>query len=94
MIIPAHNEGGSIGQTLASLREQTVPPVEIIVACDNCTDDTEQVARTAGTPTFLTYRNTAKKAGALNQVRNRLCAGALGRLCQGPGPCLHSPGDA
>lgn len=68
VVIPAHDEGSSIGQTLASLREQTLRPEEVIVVCDNCTDDTEEVARAASARTFLTYGNTAKKAGALNQV--------------------------
>jgi poly-beta-1,6-N-acetyl-D-glucosamine synthase len=72
IVIPAHNEAGSIAQTLASVRNQTLPPQEVIVVCDNCTDGTERIAAAAGARTFLTYRNTAKKAGALNQVLSLL----------------------
>lgn len=68
LIIPAHNEAATIAQTLASVRAQTLAPQEVIVACDNCTDNTEQIASAAGARTFITYQNTAKKAGALNQV--------------------------
>jgi poly-beta-1,6-N-acetyl-D-glucosamine synthase len=72
IVIPAHNEAGSIAQTLASVRNQTLPPQEVIVACDNCTDDTERIASAEGARAFLTYQNTAKKAGALNQVLSLL----------------------
>jgi biofilm PGA synthesis N-glycosyltransferase PgaC len=51
---------------------QSVAPQEIIVACDNCTDDTERIAAAEGTRTFITYRNESKKAGALNQVLSLL----------------------
>jgi cellulose synthase/poly-beta-1,6-N-acetylglucosamine synthase-like glycosyltransferase len=68
VIIPAHNEAASIAQTLASVRAQSLTPQEVIVACDNCTDNTEQIAAAEGARTFITYRNTFKKAGALNQV--------------------------
>ncbi len=72
VVIPAHNESGTIAQTLASLRRQTLLPRHVIVACDNCTDDTEQKAAAVGVQTFRTYRNTGKKAGALNQVLSQL----------------------
>lgn len=72
VVIPAHNEGNTIRQTLASLRDQTLPAHHVIVACDNCTDDTEVNAAREGAQTFRTYRNTGKKAGALNQVLSRL----------------------
>jgi biofilm PGA synthesis N-glycosyltransferase PgaC len=72
VVIPAHNESGTITQTLASLRRQTLFPHHVIVVCDNCSDDTEQKAAGAGAQTFRTYRNTDKKAGALNQALSRL----------------------
>lgn len=72
VVIPAHNESGTITQTLASLRKQTLFPHHVIVVCDNCTDDTEQKAADAGARIFRTYRNTGKKAGALNQALSRL----------------------
>lgn len=72
VLIPAHNEESSIGQTLTSLRQQSLPPREIVVVCDNCTDETAEVAGKHGAWTFPTRGNTAKKAGALNQALKRL----------------------
>jgi len=72
VVIPAHDESGTIIQTLASLRKQTLFPNHVIVVCDNCTDDTEQKAAAAGARTFRTHRNSGKKAGALNQALSRL----------------------
>jgi poly-beta-1,6-N-acetyl-D-glucosamine synthase len=67
-IIPAHNEERMIRQTLDSLTSQVRPPDHIIVAADNCTDETGPVARAAGAEVFSTQGNSARKAGALNQV--------------------------
>lgn len=64
-LIPAHNESAGIGATIASV----APQVDlVVVVCDNCTDDTQAIAETAGAETFVTVGNTAKKAGALNQA--------------------------
>ena len=68
VFIPAHNEEASIGATLRSLREQTLPPAHVIVVCDNCTDDTAAVAARHGVTVFTSVGNTARKAGALNQA--------------------------
>lgn len=68
VLIPAHNEEVPLPQTIASLQEQTRPPERIIVVADNCTDATVEVARRAGVEVRETVGNTAKKAGALNQV--------------------------
>ncbi len=43
MIIPTYNRAGLIGATLDSLRAQTRPPDEVIVADDGSTDDTAAV---------------------------------------------------
>ena len=66
-IIPAHNEEIGIAQTIDSLRRQTQAPDRIIVAADNCTDGTVDIARAMGVDVLETRDNTAKKAGALNQ---------------------------
>jgi poly-beta-1,6-N-acetyl-D-glucosamine synthase len=73
-VIPAHNEEATIGDTVRSLARQSRPPDQVVVVCDNCTDDTAGVAASAGAKVFTTVGNTAKKAGALNQ--------ALGKLLQ------------
>lgn len=67
-LIPAHNEQHGIEAAIEGLRTQTLPPDRIIVVADNCTDDTENVARGAGGEVFVTQRNEHKKAGALNQA--------------------------
>ena len=67
-VIPAHNEAHQIAGTIRALREQTRAPDRIVVAADNCADDTTQVARAAGADVIETISNTARKAGALNQA--------------------------
>lgn len=66
-IIPAHNEEIGIAQTIDSLRRQTQAPDHILVAADNCTDGTVDIARAMGVEVLETRDNAAKKAGALNQ---------------------------
>lgn len=66
-LVPAHDEEIGIAQTIDSLRRQTVPPARIVVAADNCTDGTAEIARAMGAEVLVTVDNRAKKAGALNQ---------------------------
>lgn len=49
-VICAHNEGAVIGELIRSMKAQDYPSelVDVFVFCDNCTDDTAQVARDAG----------------------------------------------
>lgn len=68
-IVPAHNEEAQIKTTLDHLMAQTIRPDHIIVALDNCNDDTERIVSSyAGVEWFNTQDNDAKKAGALNQA--------------------------
>ncbi|MEQ7739108.1 glycosyltransferase, partial [Escherichia coli] len=62
-IIPAHNEEIGIAQTIESLRRQTQAPDRILVAADNCTDGTVDIARAMGVEVLVTCDNTARKAG-------------------------------
>jgi cellulose synthase/poly-beta-1,6-N-acetylglucosamine synthase-like glycosyltransferase len=78
VIIPAHNESASIGRTILSLHVQTRPPDKIIVAYDNCTDDTAEVSARHGAHVMTAVGNSARKAGALNQALDRILPG-LGR---------------
>jgi biofilm PGA synthesis N-glycosyltransferase PgaC len=71
-VIPAHNEEACIAEAVASLREQTLAPDRVIVAADNCTDGTVKRAVAAGADVQITVDNKFKKAGALNQVLDRL----------------------
>jgi cellulose synthase/poly-beta-1,6-N-acetylglucosamine synthase-like glycosyltransferase len=68
-LIPAHNEESSIADTIESVLGQTRVPDEIMVICDNCTDQTAEIAATyAGVTVFHTRDNAGRKAGALNQA--------------------------
>lgn len=44
IIIPAHNSAVYIRKGLDSIRNQTFKDYELIVVCDNCVDNTKQVA--------------------------------------------------
>lgn len=72
VLIPAHNEENNISIAIASLRAQTMRPDDIIVVCDNCTDNTALVAIELNTRVFTTTDNTNRKAGALNQSLNHI----------------------
>ncbi|SEN52149.1 Glycosyltransferase, catalytic subunit of cellulose synthase and poly-beta-1,6-N-acetylglucosamine synthase [Nonomuraea pusilla] len=71
-LVPAHDEAGQIAESIASLRAQTRPPDRLVVIADNCTDATAAIARSLGAEVFETSGNAHKKAGALNQVLDRL----------------------
>jgi len=66
VLVPAYNEAGSLGDTIESLQNQTVPAVEIIVIDDCSTDETAEVARRYGVTVLRPDKNTGSKAGAQN----------------------------
>jgi len=47
VIIPAHNEEGTIGHVVAKVKE-SAPTADVLVIDDHCSDNTTQVAREAG----------------------------------------------
>ena len=51
VIIPAHNAAGHIRKALDSVRSQTFRDYELIVVCDSCTDDTQEIAEEYGART-------------------------------------------
>lgn len=73
--IPAHNEARSIETTIGSLWAQTLPPDQVVVAADNCSDDTPGIAAAADAQVLRTQGNQHKKAGALNQALARVLPG-------------------
>lgn len=59
IIIPAYNAEQHIRQTLESIRAQSFTDYELIVICDSCTDNTEDVAKQYGAITAnVDYHNT------------------------------------
>lgn len=63
VMIPAHNEEAWIGETLRSLRAQSLPPDEVIVVDDCSSDRTGEVARHLGANVLRTT-SPSMKAGA------------------------------
>lgn len=52
IIIPAYNSAGYIRKALESVRMQTFTDYELIVVCDSCTDNTEEIAKEYGAKTI------------------------------------------
>lgn len=48
IIIPAHNSASFIQQCLSSIKVQTFDDYEMIVICDNCEDNTAEIAKSYG----------------------------------------------
>jgi poly-beta-1,6-N-acetyl-D-glucosamine synthase len=73
-LVPAHNEGATIRDTIASLMQQSLPFMYVLIIADNCTDNTVRIVRQCQRVygrdrihLMKTIGNTHKKAGALNQ---------------------------
>ena len=69
VLVPAHNEGRVIASLLESLRLQDYPKncYTVFVSCDNCTDDTAEVARAHGAQALI--RTDTSKGGKTWNVR-------------------------
>ena len=48
VVVPAHDEGENLLPTLADIRLQLSPHDRLIVIADNCTDNTAEIAASAG----------------------------------------------
>ena len=64
-IIPAHNEATVVGNLIESLKNQDYPKelYDIYVIADNCTDNTAQIAKTAGAIVYQRFDETKKTKG-------------------------------
>jgi glycosyltransferase involved in cell wall biosynthesis len=79
VIIPACNAAGHIGETLRSVREQTLRDFEVVIVDDGSTDGTAAVARQFADGldlTILTQQNSGPAA-----ARNRAIRHSRGRYC-------------
>ena len=78
VLIPAHNEEQSVGQTIRSLLNQQYPRrlFQIAVVADNCTDGTADVARSAGADEVLERHapDLRGKGHALRWAMDRILA--------------------
>ena len=63
VLIPAHNESGSIEPTIRSALEQLLPGDRLLVVADNCTDDTAAVAIAAGAEVVTRHDATQRGKG-------------------------------
>ncbi len=68
VIVPAHDEAEQIAETIESLLRQTRPADRIVIAADNCTDETVTIANRYPVTVMETVDNSARKAGAMNQA--------------------------
>ncbi len=80
VIVPAHNEEDTIASVIEHILKQTRRPDRIVIAADNCTDDTIKIAtryireaRNNGIDLVVmeTIDNTDRKVGALTQAWQR-----------------------
>lgn len=73
VLIPAHNEAESIGQTIEALRVQTRPPNRIVVIPNGCTDRTEAVVDGYPIQILKLGRLDHRKSEALNLAWASYC---------------------
>ena len=57
VLIPAHNEERIIGQCIESLLSQSYKYINIIISCDNCTDNTVIISKTYPVAVYETKNN-------------------------------------
>jgi glycosyltransferase involved in cell wall biosynthesis len=75
IVIPAYNEGAVIERCLDEVFDGLDPSeVEVVVACNGCTDDTVDRARSSGYPVRVLDLPEAGKIGALNAGEDSLTA--------------------
>jgi glycosyltransferase involved in cell wall biosynthesis len=68
VIIPAHNEATTIVRCLEALLGDARSSFDVVVACNGCTDNTVEVARSLGLPITVLDISTPGKTNALRQA--------------------------
>jgi cellulose synthase/poly-beta-1,6-N-acetylglucosamine synthase-like glycosyltransferase len=70
VVVAGHNAARAIQRTLASLREQTLSPLQIIVVNDGSTDESDRICRRLAQlgviDTYISLRSRGGKAAAVN----------------------------
>ena len=89
VIIPAYNEESAISDTIARITELKINSLEILVINDGSTDNTEEVARTAGAKVISHPLNIGNGAAVKTGIRN--ANGELLVFIDGDGQ--HNPED-
>ena len=77
VLVPAHDEEGTIGHCVHSFENQTYPRdrYRVVVVADNCTDDTARVASRAGAEVLVRNEPDARGKGrALRWALEKLLA--------------------
>lgn len=80
VVIPTYNAQAYLADTLASVRDQTMRDVEVVLVDDGSTDDTLRIARDFGTSIDLTIipqansGPSAARNSGINAARGRYCA--------------------
>ena len=69
VLLPGHNEAHNLRRSVLSIREQTVPPTQIVIVDDGSTDPTLKMARTLAAEGLVdvvltTHRRSGKSAAA------------------------------
>ena len=86
IIVPAHNEENYIEKTLISVLNSSYKNFELIVACDSCKDNTEQIAKKYTDKIFsVNFKDTSKTRnhGAEKAKGNILVFLDADTLCSG-----------
>lgn len=76
VLVPAHNEGEQIADTIESLLAQTVPADRIVVIPNNCTDDTAEIASRYPVIVHDMPVNPHRKSGAMVEGWKLYCQDA------------------
>ena len=66
VLVPAHNEGPWVADTILSLQQQTMAPDEIIVIDDCSTDETAAIGKALGATVLRSLKHLGSKAAAQN----------------------------
>ncbi|MCA9001401.1 MAG: glycosyltransferase, partial [Planctomycetes bacterium] len=72
LILPAHNEAGVLAHNLKVLLKDLRPDVQVLVACNGCSDNTAGIARTFEPRVRVLDLERPSKVGALNAADGEL----------------------